>query len=116
SKSFASWRAARSSTESPIATPTRAGSLVPARRKTPNGRFWMGKSLRGSFALSTHERRSGEVVGSFAGKAVLMRGGYGQTPPASHGDVEQPEGAQVVDGLVDRARADREEQPLARAF
>jgi hypothetical protein len=45
--------AARSSTWSPIAMPPRIGSLVPARRNTPNGRFWIGKSLVGSLAELT---------------------------------------------------------------
>ena len=34
-----------SSTLSPMATPTRGGCVAERRRKTPNGRFWMGKWL-----------------------------------------------------------------------
>ena len=49
------WRASRSSTWSPMATPMRQ-SAPGAVRKRPNGRFWIGKSVAGSSALSTIER------------------------------------------------------------
>ena len=45
----------RSRIWSPIATPTRGASSLPARRNTPNGRFWIGKSVAGSCADSTQD-------------------------------------------------------------
>ena len=36
--------------------------VVPARRKRPNGRFWIGKSLAGSLADSTQLRSAGSCV------------------------------------------------------
>ena len=43
----------RSSTWSPMATPMRQPLPPPAGRKRPNGRFWIGKSVPGSFAEAT---------------------------------------------------------------
>jgi hypothetical protein len=54
--------AARSSTWSPMATPTRGISAVPARRNTPNGRFCTGKSVAGSWALSTQLTSDGSFA------------------------------------------------------
>src|SRR6188474_2753249 len=54
--------AARSKIWSPIATPPRGRSFEPLRRKTPNGRFWIGKSLAGSLADSTQLFSSGSWV------------------------------------------------------
>ena len=59
---------------SPIATPTRGISPLPARRKTPNGRFWIGKSVPGACADSTHETRVGSVVSFTWGGVVGRRG------------------------------------------
>ena len=56
--------AVRSSTWSPIATPMRSGSSVPAGRKRPSGRFWIGKSQPVSLAESTQLRSAGSWVSS----------------------------------------------------
>ena len=45
--------AVRSRIWSPIATPARNGSALPASRKTPNGKFWIGKSAPLLSALMT---------------------------------------------------------------
>jgi hypothetical protein len=45
-----------------MATPTRIGSRLPARRKTPQGRFWIGKSAPGSLAAATQLRSAGSWV------------------------------------------------------
>jgi hypothetical protein len=45
--------AATANTWSPIATPTVAAEPSPRGRKTPNGKFWIGKSQSGALALST---------------------------------------------------------------
>ena len=54
----------RSSTWSPMATPMRSGSSLPARRNRPKGRFWIGKSLAPSLALATQLRSAGSCVAS----------------------------------------------------
>ena len=54
--------AARSTICSPIATPPRNGSSEPRRRNTPNGRFWIGKSVAGTFADPTQLLRAGSWV------------------------------------------------------
>src|SRR3990172_11131602 len=56
--------AARSRIWSPMATPPRGDSLEFLLRKIPNGRFWIGKSVFGSFADSTQLFRSGLCVAS----------------------------------------------------
>src|SRR5262245_17148556 len=80
-------RTARSRTCSPMATPTRAGS--PGRRKTPKGRFWIGKCESGG--TGTKERR----VGSLAGFMVASRS-------------QEPQGLQVVARLVETTAAKRQ--------
>src|SRR6187549_2533215 len=45
--------------KSPSATPPRA---APSVRNTPNGRFWIGKSVPDALALSTQLRRPGSWV------------------------------------------------------
>src|SRR5215831_4727957 len=54
--------AARSTISPPIATPPRKSSLEPLRRKTPTGRFWIGKSASGAFADSTQLSRPASCV------------------------------------------------------
>src|SRR5688572_22478760 len=58
--------AARSRIWSPIATPPRGDSVSPLRLKMPKGRFWIGKSQPGSFAVSTQLFRAGSCVASKA--------------------------------------------------
>ena len=44
---------------SPMATPTRNRWGLPGTRNTPNGKFWIGKSLPGAWAEPTQLRSSG---------------------------------------------------------
>jgi hypothetical protein len=52
----------RSSTWSPMATPMRKASWLPAVRKRPKGRFWIGKSVPAALAEATQLRSFGSWV------------------------------------------------------
>src|SRR5438445_1782054 len=67
--------ASRSSTWSPIATPMRKASPLPAGRKRPKGRFWIGKSQPASLAETTQLRSLGSWVVSMS--YMVNLDGYG---------------------------------------
>ena len=66
-------RGARSSIWSPIATPPRSALVRAARRKTPNGRFWIGKSVPARWRDSTQLRSAG----SWVSLSVLIGAAHG---------------------------------------
>ena len=83
----------RSSTWSPMATPMRQGSSLPARRKRPKGRFWIGKSVSGVVGRvdPALQRRVVGGVGQWscvlklvaAGRPSTQRSAASSAPPRS---------------------------------
>jgi hypothetical protein len=75
---------ARSSTWSPIATPIRSFAS-PVRRKRPNGRFWIGKSVAGSLAAATQLDNAASCVSSSC-PFIAVSSRCRATPPRSRRD------------------------------
>ncbi|MNS62247.1 hypothetical protein D3C72_953010 [compost metagenome] len=64
--------ARRSRIWSPMATPMRKASLLPAVRKRPKGRFWIGKSVPATLAAATQLRSFGSWVALSAVMEVFL--------------------------------------------